>query len=213
MAPLSGHALPLPVAFQEPLFPFKLMARSFVLPTTLSMRKNADRSAMVLTVCCMRLASAIVAHVPCVPNVKKAFPPGIPRRVSAVFWPFTTNQAMTSAPVEAPPQAPPKMAEPSPCCPVLWGDWPRSQLRRRWMKLMRTELVSLTMGAAPRADQIRVTDEPVITRKHNAHWRLSWNERLARNARLSSAPALQVTIHGLPATFAKAFGFGLLNVA
>src|SRR6266568_4936312 len=75
MAPLSGHALPLPVAFQEPLFPFKLMDRSFVPPTTLSIRKNADRSATVLTVCCMRLASAIVAHVPCVPNVKKAFPP------------------------------------------------------------------------------------------------------------------------------------------
>ncbi len=136
-----------------------------------------------------------------------------PRRVSAVFWPVTANQAMTSAPVEAPPQPPPKMAEPSPCCPVLWGDWPRSQLRRRWMKLMRTELVSLTMGAAPPADHIRVTDEPVITRTQRAHWRLSWNERLARNARLSSAPALQVTIHGLPATFAKAFGFGLLNVA
>jgi hypothetical protein len=30
---------------------------------------------MVLIVCCMRLALAIAAPVPCVPNVKKAFPP------------------------------------------------------------------------------------------------------------------------------------------
>lgn len=81
------------------------------------------------------------------------------------------------------------------------------------MKVMRTELVSLTMGAPPPQDHISVTHEPVITRTQRAHWRLSWNERLARNARLSTAPALQVTIHGLPATLAKAFGFGLLNVA
>src|SRR6266446_5497909 len=48
------------------------------------------------------------------------------------------------------------------------------------------------------------------TRAQRAHWRLSWNERLARNARPSTAPLLKVTIHGLPATFANAFGLGLI---
>jgi len=46
-----------------------------------------------------------------------------------------------------------------------------------------------------------------------AHWRLSWEQRLARNARLSNAPRLVVTLHGLPATFASSFGFDLLAIA
>jgi hypothetical protein len=136
-----------------------------------------------------------------------------PRRVSAVFWPVTANQAIASPPVQATPQPCPKMAEPVPCSPVLWQDWPRSQLRRRWMKVMRTEKVSLTMGAPPPEDHPGANDEQTISRAQRAHWRLSWQERFARNARLSTAPALQVTIHGLPATFANVFGFGLVNIA
>lgn len=81
------------------------------------------------------------------------------------------------------------------------------------MKLTRTEMVALTMGAAPTADHPAATKQQVITRAQRAHWRLSWEERLARNARSASAPLLAVTIHGLPATFANVFGFGLLNVA
>ena len=48
------------------------------------------------------------------------------------------------------------------------------------------------------------------TRSQRAHWRLSWNERLARNARPSTAPPLVITLHGLPATFANVFGFALV---
>jgi hypothetical protein len=51
------------------------------------------------------------------------------------------------------------------------------------------------------------------TRAQRAHWRLSWNERLARNARPSSAPLLAITLHGLPATFAQFFGFALVAAA
>ncbi len=136
-----------------------------------------------------------------------------PRRVSAVFWPVPASPAMASPPVQATPHLPPKMPEPAPRSPVLWGDWPRSQLRRRWMKVMRTEMVSLTMGAPPIEEHTGATDEQVITRAQRAHWRLSWNKRFARNARPSTAPLLEVTIHGLPATFANVFGFGLVNVA
>jgi len=55
--------------------------------------------------------------------------------------------------------------------------------------------------------------EKVLTRAERAHWRLSWEQRLARNARLSNAPRLVVTLHGLPATFASSFGFDLLAIA
>src|SRR6266702_1624346 len=36
-----------------------------------------------------------------------------PRRVSAVFWPISSNQVLSSASVLAPPES-------TPCCPVLW---------------------------------------------------------------------------------------------
>jgi hypothetical protein len=52
--------------------------------------------------------------------------------------------------------------------------------------------------------------ETVMTRAERAHWRLSWEQRLARNARPSNAPQLVITLHGLPTTFASIFGFDLL---
>jgi hypothetical protein len=51
------------------------------------------------------------------------------------------------------------------------------------------------------------------TRAQRAHWRLNWNERLACNARSSSAPPLTITLHGLPAAFAQFFGFALVTAA
>ena len=53
----------------------------------------------------------------------------------------------------------------------------------------------------------------MLTRAERAHWRLSWQQRLARNARPSDAPRLVVTLHGLSATFASSFGFDLLATA
>ena len=124
-----------------------------------------------------------------------------PRRVSAVFWPL---QAVPSQ--AAPPRQEP--ARPLPLAAVLWKDWPRCHLRRAWLKTIRRETVRL-IAAAPAAAMAR---EPsaVFTRAQRAHWRLSWAERLARNARSPDASALTVTLHGLPATFAQSFGFDLL---
>ena len=48
--------------------------------------------------------------------------------------------------------------------------------------------------------------EPLSTRAQRAHWRLSWPQRLARNARPPTAPPLQITLHGLPAIFVQSFG-------
>src|SRR6266702_7071072 len=120
-----------------------------------------------------------------------------PRRVSAVFWPISSKQMVSPAPILGPP-------EPTACCPVLWGDWPRCQIRRHWLKVVRSETVVVTRGATPTPDQTSVTDEPVITRAQRAHWRLSWDERLARNARPATASPLTIIIHGLPAPFAQA---------
>ncbi len=127
-----------------------------------------------------------------------------PRRVSAVLWPLESVPSETSPPLEDPPQA-------FPLAPLLWKDWPRCSIRRAWLKVLRSETVRLTRGttAVPAATE---TAE-VFTRAQRAHWRLSWQQRAARNARPSDASALIVTLHGLPATFAQSFGFALLATA
>lgn len=53
----------------------------------------------------------------------------------------------------------------------------------------------------------------MITRTERAHWRLTWHQRLARNARPSTASPVTLTLYGLPATFAHRYGFALLGVA
>lgn len=130
-----------------------------------------------------------------------------PRRVSAVLWPLEAPPAdLVPAHVNMPAALPPAL--------VLWKDWPRCAIRRRWLKAIRSETVSLVECFAPSTrSSTTVSSLPckaVLTRAERAHWRLSWEQRLARNARPSDAPRLFVTIHGLPATFASSFGFDLL---
>ena len=133
-----------------------------------------------------------------------------PRRVSAVFWPISSNQMVPSAPLFEPKDALPKLPGLLPRSPVLWGDWPRCHIRRNWLKVVRTETVELAMAAMPTGEQTAVSRQHVISRAQRAHWRLSWDERLARNARKAPAWPLTVTLHGLPATFANTYGFALL---
>jgi hypothetical protein len=123
-----------------------------------------------------------------------------PRRVSAVLWPLESVLSDASPPLEDPPEA-------LPLAPVLWKDWPRCRIRRAWLKIIRSETVQLTRGAAPAP--VATKTSAVFTRAQRAHWRLSWQQRVARNARPSDASPLIATLHGLPATFAQAFGFAL----
>jgi hypothetical protein len=127
-----------------------------------------------------------------------------PRRVSAVLWPHSPALSDASASLE---NAPP----PLPLAPVLWKDWPRCRIRRAWLKVIRSETVWFENSSAS-ALPIPAT-EKVFTRAQRAHWRFSWEQRLARNARSSDAPPLTVTLHGLSVTFAHSFGFDLLATA
>lgn len=129
-----------------------------------------------------------------------------PRRVSAVLWPL-------SPPCSAPPSPLETASSPLPRTPVVWKDWPRCRIRRAWLKVIRRETVGFAFSAMPAPSLATRATEAVLTRAERAHWRLSWEQRLARNARPADAPRLCVTLHGLPATFAHAFGFDLLATA
>jgi hypothetical protein len=135
-----------------------------------------------------------------------------PRQVSAVLWPVeacaSTPTQPPAHPVDAsseresspPPEPPAPQSTPH---PVLWGDWPRCQLRRRWLHLLRTQTVTLSVGSLLSEGSQPVRRQDVQTRAQRAHWRLRWDERMARNARLASTPRLEITIYGLPAPLAQ----------
>jgi hypothetical protein len=55
--------------------------------------------------------------------------------------------------------------------------------------------------------------QPLLTRAARAHFRLSWSQRLTRNARPADAPRPDVLLHGLPTRFFETFGSKRLAVA
>ena len=148
-----------------------------------------------------------------------------PRRVSAVFWP------RTSPPPASPPEcaAPASEAEraspligaapassappPVPAQPVRWGDWPRCQIRRAWVQLLRTQTVLISFRATETLVHAKPHTPSLETRAARAHWRLSWEQRLARNARPPTAPSVEIVLHGLPAPFMQAFDLPLRPAA
>ncbi|HYU73063.1 MAG TPA: hypothetical protein VEL31_10325 [Ktedonobacteraceae bacterium] len=141
-----------------------------------------------------------------------------PRQVSAVVWPVASVAAQSPPPVGASSERegspPPKSASPqSASPPVLWGDWPRCHLRRRWIRLLRTQTVDLTFGSAQQEEKMETPHDGVQTRAQRAHWRITWHERMARNARLSTALPLEITIYGLPASFAQYLNVSLVTAA
>jgi hypothetical protein len=130
-----------------------------------------------------------------------------PRQVSAVLWPLETS---SSVPVPPPPSSP---ASPQARFPVLWGDWPRSRLRRQWVRLLHRQTIVLTFRSLPSEEGSSPPHNDVQTRAERAHYRLSWLQRLARNVRPASAPPLEITIYGLPASLAQYVQCGFVTVA
>ncbi len=88
--------------------------------------------------------------------------------------------------------------------PLLWRDWPRREHRRACMQLVRRQRVDLTLPLAPPTEPPR---PPVqLSRAQRAHYRLSWAERLARNARSTTKVSPTITLFGVPDQFAALLG-------
>jgi hypothetical protein len=117
-----------------------------------------------------------------------------PRRVSAVLWPLEGSPA---SPGVSPP--------PSPALsPLLWADWKRCHPRRALMRLLRTQTV--TISSLSTASPTNMKEDLPFTRGQRAHYRLSWAERLARNASPQQASMLQLHLLGIPTAFATFLG-------
>src|SRR5205807_9574010 len=65
--------------------------------------------------------------------------------------------------------------------PLLWKDWSRRQHRRACIRLLRHQRVEVTLPQAPPPSPHG--PEVILSRAQRARYRLSWKERLARNAR------------------------------
>jgi hypothetical protein len=117
-----------------------------------------------------------------------------PRRVSAVLRPI---EGPLPEPVVAP-------AHPPAAQPILWKDWSRCQTRREWMALLRTQTVTITI--LPVASLADPKAHAPFTRRQRAHWRMSWEQRLARNACSLLRPSVELHLFGIPTAFAASLG-------
>jgi hypothetical protein len=118
-----------------------------------------------------------------------------PRRVSAVLRPI---EGPSPAPVLAPSPAPATQ-------PILWGDWSRCQTRRRLMSLLRTQTVTITL--TPAADPaFDAAHRGPFTRQERKHSRMTWEQRLARNASCAPAQSIKLHLFGIPTAFAQSIG-------
>ena len=87
---------------------------------------------------------------------------------------------------------------------LLWRDWCRRQHRRACMSLLRDQRVEVTLPPA-------LPPEPpgpqaILSRAQRAHYRLSWEERLARNACALPTDQPLIKLFGVPPTFALFLG-------
>ena len=88
--------------------------------------------------------------------------------------------------------------------PLLWLDWSRRVHRRACMQLLRHQHMETRLSPPAAASPLRA---PVIlSRAQRARYRLGFQERLARNARVSTAGDVTITLFGVPTAFAVSLG-------
>ena len=84
--------------------------------------------------------------------------------------------------------------------PLLWRDWSRRTQRRACIDLLRGQRVEVQV--APDRALSPAASPPPLSRQERAHWRLGWEERLARNTRAPTAGPITIHLFGVPDAFA-----------
>jgi hypothetical protein len=87
--------------------------------------------------------------------------------------------------------------------PLLWRDWSRRVHRRACIQLVRHQRLEMSLSPPVVSPP---SGEVILSRAQRAHSRLSWQERLARNARAPSAGSVSIKLFGIPAPFAASLG-------
>ncbi len=87
--------------------------------------------------------------------------------------------------------------------PLRWRDWPRRHQRHACLRLHRQHL---EVQIEPALKSTSASSPPMISRAERAHYRLSWEERLARNARTEAVERITLTLFGIPKRVAAFLG-------
>lgn len=88
--------------------------------------------------------------------------------------------------------------------PVLWQDWSRRAHRRACLQLVRHQHIEVSQPAP--AATSPPTAGVILSRAQRAHFRLSWQERLAHNARPEASSQVTIKLFGIPESFAASLG-------
>ena len=88
--------------------------------------------------------------------------------------------------------------------PLLWRDWSRRAHRRACIQLVRHQRLEISLS--PPAAAAAATVDVILSRAQRAHSRLSWEVRLARNARPPTAGQVTIRLFGVPEGFALLLG-------
>jgi hypothetical protein len=88
--------------------------------------------------------------------------------------------------------------------PLLWRDWSRRQHRRACRQLLRHQRLEVQIEQLPSVNPA-ISPFP-RSRAQRAHYRLSFQERLARNARAPTAGQIILKLFGVPKAFAAFLG-------
>jgi hypothetical protein len=90
--------------------------------------------------------------------------------------------------------------------PLLWRYSRRREHRRACMQLVRHQRIEVSLSP-PAAASSGTAADVILSRAQRAHSRLSWQERLARNARAPTAGHVTIKLFGIPAPFAASLGW------
>jgi hypothetical protein len=88
--------------------------------------------------------------------------------------------------------------------PLLWRDCSRRVHRRACIQLVQHQRLEVSLS--PPTATSPPTADVILSRAQRAHSRLSWAERLARNARPETAGQVTIKLFGIPAGFASSLG-------
>ena len=88
--------------------------------------------------------------------------------------------------------------------PLLWRDWNRREHRRACLELVRHQRIEVRLSP-PATAQPR-SAEGILSRAQRAQYRLSFPERLARNAGVFTAGQVTIRLFGIPESFATSLG-------
>ncbi len=89
--------------------------------------------------------------------------------------------------------------------PVFWRDWSRRFYRQACIQLVRQQCIKVEVDPPTFACEA-IEPVAILSRAERAHYRLSWAQRLARNARPPTAGQVRITLCGVPADFAPSLG-------